>query len=785
MNKSLKVCSHINIASKTLNFIGLGNIWIKENFSGGSPKLTQFFLTQALKETAVGQLEIIGYDGDLSGIFAPFSMLSSGEVKLLKQVPSEEDLYKQLIYLKEHIRSVQNLLKGMDESLLSLRERSQETIETFKLCVIYADFSMLQGRTRELLLKLFKVGPSAGVSFLIVSYEPDNIIRFENFFQFVEAETDSDIYRPIYETITANENLLKELQASSSKNVLFTDMPIVGGAPQSLSSKDGLIFAIGKYGLEFENIVLGDEINQRHNILVTGAVGQGKSNLISVIIHSLCQNYSPDELNLYLLDFKEGVTLKAFSNIDKEDYLPHVKALGLESDVSFGKAVLDFLYEEYKKRLKLFKEVNKKSIKEYRESFPTRTLPRIVIVIDEFQLMFGKLHEAREIADILEKSVRLFRAAGIHFILSSQTIGGNEALYGKMDTLFSQIPIRIAHKNSISESQLTLGVGNTSASYLKPKEVILNLDYGELTQNKKVQVAFADEKILEPLRINWWNKYKSISRPPVIFDGAKPIEFTSAISTLASYKQEHVENIALFGQKISVTPQFSFVKLKREIGHHIAILGVSEVEYNSALGMIQAIAFSLVYLNKKNDIKFLFCNAFEKDSKEWIKVDNLINQLSNIKGVYIELVKNESFRENLEQLIEDRRSDTSNNSSDVFIFGLGMERIRMDGNKYEPPLEYFLQESADLGIHFIGWWIKNSTMEKQACGGDSELINTKILLRVDEHSIHKYGGSSCQWKPEGNRALFINETISEVPIPFVPYSWISSEKILNELIKEE
>ncbi len=53
MNKSLKVCSHINIASKTLNFIGLGNIWIKENFSGGSPKLTQFLLTQALKETAL------------------------------------------------------------------------------------------------------------------------------------------------------------------------------------------------------------------------------------------------------------------------------------------------------------------------------------------------------------------------------------------------------------------------------------------------------------------------------------------------------------------------------------------------------------------------------------------------------------------------------------------------------------------------------------------------------------------------------------------------------------
>ncbi len=50
------------------------------------------------------------------------------------------------------------------------------------------------------------------------------------------------------------------------------------------------------------------------------------------------------------------------------------------------------------------------------------------------------------IADYLEKSVRLFRVMGIHFILSSQTIGGNQILIGRMDSIFSQIPIRIAHK---------------------------------------------------------------------------------------------------------------------------------------------------------------------------------------------------------------------------------------------------------------------------------------------------------------------------------------------------
>ena len=110
------------------------------------------------------------------------------------------------------------------------------------------------------------------------------------------------------------------------------------------NSINGLTFSIGMHGINNMEITIGDEINQRHNAIITGAVGQGKSNLISMIIHSLCHRYSPKELQLYLLDFKEGVTFKTFSNIGQDVYLPHAKALGLESDSSFGLAVLTFLY---------------------------------------------------------------------------------------------------------------------------------------------------------------------------------------------------------------------------------------------------------------------------------------------------------------------------------------------------------------------------------------------------------------------------------------------------------
>lgn len=123
------------------------------------------------------------------------------------------------------------------------------------------------------------------------------------------------------------------------------------------SSAEGLTFSIGKHGINNVEITIGDEIGQRHNVVITGAVGQGKSNLISVIIHSLCLRYSPAELVLYLLDYKEGVTFKAFSNIDQDEYLPHARALGLESDVSFGAAILEMLFHEYQRRMGVLKKI--------------------------------------------------------------------------------------------------------------------------------------------------------------------------------------------------------------------------------------------------------------------------------------------------------------------------------------------------------------------------------------------------------------------------------------------
>lgn len=536
MANILDVCSKLKIGDEqqlSIDFIGKGNIWINNTYELSVIRLARQIIYEAISNTAPGQLSIIGYDSDLSGILAPFASLSSGEARQLEIITDEKEFKNYLDYIRQQIQVVQNVVQGRNDSLIEFRENIKRPVEGYRLVVLSLDMGVLEHDLRAKLALLMRSGPSFGISFLIISttFMSIQTASGKDIELSVEAiapnisvlETTGNKVSIVngrssrYSTLAADTIIQKcEIFAENIKNaqlpvVYFTELHDVQKIWAS-NSIDGLKFSIGKYGINNMEITIGDEINQRHNAIITGAVGQGKSNLISVIIHSLCQKYSPKELQLYLLDFKEGVTFKPFSNIGQDEYLPHAKALGLESDVSFGIAVLKSLYSEYERRMKLLKEHSVKSIRELRQSNSTIDIPRIVVIIDEFQMMFGDdMQTGQKVAELLEKSVRLFRAAGIHFILASQTLSGNMALAQKKDAIFSQVPIRIALKNSVSESQQTLSINNSAAAFLRPREAIVNLDYGEVSQNRKTVIAFADEAVLKPVRKIWWDKAKTTS----------------------------------------------------------------------------------------------------------------------------------------------------------------------------------------------------------------------------------------------------------------------------------
>lgn len=778
----LEVCDKLPLAGDAA-FIGRGNLWIDNIYDPSVMELTRTVLYEAIMKTAPGQLSILACDNDLSGAFAPFAALSAGETRILEFVTDEKQLRARLMDLQLQIQAVQNVIQGREASLLAFRERTGRAIEGYKLVVLYMDLGLADQELMRQLSRLMRTGPAFGVSFLIVS---TTCLTFETSSGREVERTISSI-APNITVLTPHKGLdfvpvpaariiqdcdafVEQVRTAALPSVQF-------GEIQDLSrmwtenSTNGLTFTIGKYGINNMEITIGDEINQRHNAIITGAVGQGKSNLLSVIIHSLCLRYSPEELVLYLLDFKEGVTFKAFSNIGQPDYLPHARTLGLESDVSFGQAVLASLFHEYQNRMKVLKEKNMKSIRELRLHCPDMKMPRIVVMIDEFQMMFGEDGQTSQvIADQLEKSVRLFRAAGIHFILASQTWSDSRALAANKDSIFSQIPIRIALKNSEREAREVLSMNNPAAAYVRPRESVVNLDYGELSQNRKTVIAFADEALLRPLRRQMWEKARHCTTPPYVFESERRLTISQAMETIGTRIRQALVPAAVIGDRISVDEERVVLPMPAESGRNLAVLGTPDAQCGQAVGILQSAALSLAAQHPQGEARFLFCDFASRQPYEH-QYPQFAAAMENL-GYFIEEIEPAAFSQTIADLLAEEPEEA------VYVFGSSMDRWEFEPDPFTQASA--LKELAEKGparnIHFLGWWVKASKFTAQTAGfGTSDAFNSKIFLRIDERTVQSLTSPFIRWMPQVNRGLLIDEVGFSQPLPFIPYGPVTGQ----------
>lgn len=231
-------------------------------------------------------------------------------------------------------------------------------------------------------------------------------------------------------------------------------------------------------------------VNTEHHVLLAGRSGSGKSNLLHVLIHSLCHSYSPSELNIYLLDYKQGTEFSVYASPP----LPQVKLVAIESDPEYGVTVLAYLTKELEKRAQEFKSRSVRDFYEYRESSAAE-LPRILLIIDEFQVLFSEGRQVAEPAEkILNQLLRQGRAYGIHVLLATQTLKGIHPL--SMGQLISQIGCRIALACSEEDSMMILGNSNWDASKLSsPPEGIINNSNGAKSANQRFLIPFADREL--------------------------------------------------------------------------------------------------------------------------------------------------------------------------------------------------------------------------------------------------------------------------------------------------
>ncbi|MFK8113245.1 MAG: FtsK/SpoIIIE domain-containing protein [Rubripirellula sp.] len=337
------------------------------------------------------------------------------------------------------------------------------------------------------------------------------------------------------------------------------------------STTDGIDIVVGSQGANRSlSLELGEGVRQ--HVLIAGKTGSGKSTLLHSIITSGAHHYRPDQLQYYLLDFKKGVEFKPYAEIG----LPHARVIGIESEREFGRSVLQRLDEELQERGEKFRSVGVQELGEYREK-ASQPLPRIMLVIDEFQELFVRDDRlAGDCAMLLDRLVRQGRSFGMHVILSSQSLAG---AYSLPRATLGQMAVRIAMQCSESDAALILSDDNTAARLIsRPGEAIYNDAGGLVEGNQPFQVAWlASSRHREMLSAITARdeSYQAQLPPPVVFEGNRPCKWTPTLANAAINSESSSKLCGLIGESVEIGPPMA-LSLSRDTGRNVLLITAAE-----------------------------------------------------------------------------------------------------------------------------------------------------------------------------------------------------------------
>jgi hypothetical protein len=260
----------------------------------------------------------------------------------------------------------------------------------------------------------------------------------------------------------------------------------------------------------------------RQHGLIAGKTGSGKSTLFHVIVTNLGLWCSPDQVEFYLVDFKKGVEFKCYAT----NRLAHARVVAIESDREFGLSVLQRVDEELKRRGDMFRKLGVQDIAGYKRAGGKESIPRSLLIIDEFQEFFVEDDRIAQTSSLLlDRIVRQGRAFGIHVLLGSQTLGG---AYTVARTTLGQMVIRIALQCNEADAYLIMDDSNPAPRLLsRPGEAIYNDAAGALEGNSPFQVVWLGDKERDTYLAKVRKVADERGHPhggPIVFEGNAPAE---------------------------------------------------------------------------------------------------------------------------------------------------------------------------------------------------------------------------------------------------------------------
>lgn len=324
--------------------------------------------------------------------------------------------------------------------------------------------------------------------------------------------------------------------------------------------------------------------NEQNHTLICDHSGSGKSNFLHVLIQNLAFYYAPDEIQLFLLDYKEGVEFNAYV---ADTPLEHARLVSVASSVGFGVSFLSWLCDEIKKRAELFKQFNVKDLSDYRKH---DEMPRLIVVIDEFQVLFSD--NSTQVKESVERSLNTLlkkgRSYGVHLILATQTMRGAE-----IDSSFkAQIANRIALPMDAEDSTKILD--DDAACELVRPEGIFNNNGGNRKYHTKMSIPKAPDDFKSFLtKIH--AEFNQRNLAPIdrkIYNGETPLKMPNILK--ANEMRLHL------GKKVDYEQKDLIVEFENNESH---LLVVSQ-DLNARIALMKLLFQNIKSTNKE----LVFCN---------------------------------------------------------------------------------------------------------------------------------------------------------------------------------
>ncbi|HEX3997120.1 MAG TPA: FtsK/SpoIIIE domain-containing protein [Pirellulales bacterium] len=735
------------------------------------------------------------------------------------------DIEARLVDLTEQMEIViQKYLRNDFETIVDYNEFAGEVAEAFRILVV-ADFpNSFTEAAAARLASIATHGARCGVHVLMtydsaqalpMKFDIKDIQRHATNLlwqgdKFVWKDPEFEKFPLAVEQPPPDERFTQivQLVGENAKDSRRVEVPFEYIAPKedawwSGSTAKGIDVPLGRAGAtKLQHLRLGQGTSQ--HVLVAGKTGSGKSTLLHALITNLALTFSPAEIELYLIDFKKGVEFKTYATQE----LPHARVIAIESEREFGLSVLQKLDAELKRRGDLYRALGVQDLNGFRKAKPDMTMPRVLLIIDEFHELFVEDDKiAQDSGLLMDRLVRQGRAFGIHVLLGSQTLGG---AYSLARSTLGQMAVRIALQCSETDAHLILSEENSAARLLnRPGEAIYNDANGRMEGNNPFQVVWlSDQKredYLKRIRAVADRQTERWRNWQIVFEGNVP-----AVVSRNPRLQEllHAPNWseppaggpqAWLGEAIAIKDPTA-APFRPQNGCNLLLIGQRD---EAALGIMATSLLSLAAQLSPAGAENSNGHPASASARFYVveasRAERTVSgSLANLAGMLPHGARAGGRREldgiiaEIAEELQRRQTSEKHDAPALFLFVYDLARFRdlrreddfmshsFSGEPRPPSVGAqfcdILREGPAVGIHTIVWCDTLNNLNRAVDRQGIREFDLRVLFQMSNADSSNLIDSPAASKLGANLAYFYNEEEGRLE-KFRPYAWPTPEFI--------